>query len=424
MYDISISGKIVDPIDGVYEGTILIKGERIVEIINKTIENIDSKKHIQLTESSLLFPGFIDAHVHLREPGWEYKEDFFTGSLAAANGGVTTVADMPNLPRPTNSRSRIFEKRTLAKKSVIDILFFGAIFNSKDAKEMRDFVHAYKIYTSESTAAPGTSWQEVENQARIVSKLKKPVTFHSEDQFMINENKKKIIDSNPESHCEIRSEASEVSAIQNVVKIVKKYKLKANIAHLSTRGGLKIAQENKISCEVTSHHMFFNKNQMKDSFLRCNPPLRSDKSRKAMIKGIKKGYVKMFATDHAPHTKEEKQLSKAPEGIPGLDTYGNFVAWLIKEQKIKPETVAKITSFNPSHFFSVSDRARIKRDYIADLTVIDLTPAKVEKIYTKCQWSPYIGMEFPGYASYTIKKGKILKENGELKAQHSSTINL
>ena len=412
MYDISISGKIVDPIDGVYEGTVLIKGERISEVIKKTAENINSKKHIQLTESSLLFPGFIDAHVHLREPGWEYKEDFFTGSLAAANGGVTTAADMPNLPRPTNSRSRIFEKRNLAKKSIIGILFFGAVFNSKDAKEMRDFIHAYKIYTSESTAAPGTTWQEVENQSRIVSKLNKPVTFHSEDQYIINANKGKIKTTTPESHCEIRSEASEKSAVENVARLVKKYKLKANIAHISTKEGLRIAKENKISCEVTSHHMFFNKNQMKDNFLKCNPPLRSDKSRKAMTIGIKKGYVKMFATDHAPHTKKDKQRGEA--GIPGLDTYGNFVAWLIQKQKVKLQTAAKITSLNPSKLFSVSDRARIKRGYIADLAVIDLIPSKVEKIYTKCQWSPYLGMEFPGYVSYTIKKGRILKEDGNL----------
>src|SRR3989304_10532871 len=127
MYDIVITGKIVDPIDGIYEGTVLIKGERIVHVYDKIVEISDSKRHLQLNEKSLLFPGFIDAHVHLREPGWEYKEDFFTGSLAAVNGGVTTAADMPNLPRPTNSRSRIFEKRDLAKKSIIDILFFGAV---------------------------------------------------------------------------------------------------------------------------------------------------------------------------------------------------------------------------------------------------------------------------------------------------------
>ena len=161
MFDLVISGKLVDAVSGIREASIAIDGQRIAGIFNSPQP---ARREIILDERHLVFPGFIDAHVHMREPGWEHKEDFTTGGLAAINGGVTTVGDMPNLPRPTDSRERVFEKRQLAKKSAVDVLVFGGF--SSDAMRMAEFVDAFKIYTARTTGTDSVPWDKIEAQAK------------------------------------------------------------------------------------------------------------------------------------------------------------------------------------------------------------------------------------------------------------------
>lgn len=404
MNELSISGRIVDPLDGVYDATVLIRRGKIATISDKGLEG---KNVIQLTSSQLLFPGFIDTHVHMREPGWEYKEDFLSGSKAALHGGVTTVADMPNLPEPITTRDRLVRKMKVAGKSLVDVLHLGGVGHDLfNIKNLAALVPAFKIYTAKSTGELFLDgWGRIEEAVKIISKLEKPVTFHCEEQS--------IIDKDPS-----RPREAEIIAVEKVLEICKKYGTKVNIAHISVKEALEIVNENidqmQLTCEVAPHHVFFNRKDVKDSLMKVNPPLREKKDSEALLKELNKGKC-MIATDHAPHTLEEKNSANPPSGMPGLDTYGNFVLWLLVKQKIKPQTISKVTSLNAANYLGIKNKARIKENFAADLVILDKkgkTKIENKNLYTKCGWSAFDGMTFPGKVVCTIRNGVITAKDG------------
>ena len=403
MHDIVVSGKIVD-IDGIYEGCVAIKDGRIVRITKATEE---AKQIFELHESALIFPGFVDSHVHLGEPGWEYKEDFLTGSKAAINGGVTAVGDMPNLPEPIINRQRLLKKIELSKKALVDVMHLGGVGhgNLRDLRDMSQLVPAFEIFTAASTGDLTLSgWDEIEEATRIITALKKPITFHCEDA--------EIIAKNPE-----RPREAEIAAIEKVLALCREYGTKANIAHLSTKEGLDLVKENDdldIIYEITEHHMFFGKGNKEYASLnthmrKMNPPLRDVEDCKALIRNLKDGKC-MIGTDHAPHAWQEKTSPNPHSGLTGLDTYGNFVLWLLLKQKIPAETIARITSYNAARYFGISDMGRIKEGFKGSLTVLDTkgtTTISKENLKTKCGWSPFEGFTFPGKIAATIVNGRI-----------------
>lgn len=411
MFDLVISGKVVDPVDGVYDANLMIIKNKIEKIKDKAMT---AKHSIELASSQLIFPGFIDPHVHMREPGLEYKEDFLSGSKAALHGGVTTIGDMPNLPEPITNRKLLSRKQHLSKKALIDILHLGGLGSPSEIRELAALVPAFKIYTAESNRIRPLAWNEIEAATRLIASEKKPITFHCEDQEINDKAKEKLKNTSyPEKHCDERPPESEITAVQNAASICRKYNAKANIAHISTAKSVKIVNENNdiMTCEVTPHHLFFRKEDMRrrGNLLKVNPPLRSESERRALLRALKKDRIDMLATDHAPHTLQEK-FTSAPSGVPGLDTYGNFVLRLMIEKKIKPQRIAEITSYNAANYFGLTDRARIKEKFLANLVVLDMngkTTIKNENLQTKCKWSPFAGEKFPGHVVSTIVKGKV-----------------
>ena len=177
MFDMVISGKIVDA-KGTHNANIGIINGKIAKVSSSGLKG---KEELACTDSQLIFPGFIDPHVHFREPGWEHKEDFLTGSMAAIHGGVTTVGDMPNLPEPIINKERLLKKISLAQKSLIDILHIGGVnkHNINETREIANLISAFKIYTAESTGELTLNgWNQIEEATKIISQLKKPITFH------------------------------------------------------------------------------------------------------------------------------------------------------------------------------------------------------------------------------------------------------
>ncbi|MBI2971044.1 MAG: dihydroorotase family protein [Candidatus Aenigmarchaeota archaeon] len=415
MHDLAISGRVVDPLDGVYEATVLVsKGT-----IEKIAEQGKAKISIELASSQLLFPGFIDAHVHLREPGMEYKETFSTGANAALHGGVTTAGDMPNLPEPITTKERLLRKQQLAEKAAIDILHFGGVGSLQDIRALAPHVPAFKIFTTESNWSRALTWNEIEQSTRLIASLKKPITFHCEDQH-INEQAKETLKGKQYAwkHCDERPPESEISSVQKVAALCKKYNAAAHIAHISTADAVKIASESGLTCEVTPHHLFFRKEDMRTlgNLLKVNPPLRSDAERRALLRALKKGRISTLATDHAPHTLQEK-LSTGPSGMPGLDTYGNCVLWLMQEHNVQPELLARMTSHNAARYLNLKDRGRIKESFRADFAILDTqgtTVVRNKELYTKCGWSAFGGVEFPGRVINTIKNGVVLMKDGKV----------
>jgi len=415
MYDLILEGKIVDPVDGVRETRIAIKDNRIERID----DSLDGRQ--VLTTNGYVFPGFIDPHVHLRDFDWKYKEDYASGTRAALNGGVTTVIDMPNLPKPTINRERVLEKKArAARDAVADVYFYAGVSldNIVKLEELQDLVVGYKIFTCESTGNLYLPMDYFDNALQRIERTNKPVTVHCEDQ-KINDDLAQALEHTKYAgkHCDIRPAASEISAITKVVSAANFRKVPLNIAHISTATGLAIklsyGRKRPATCEVTPHHTYFTSDDMQayGAKLKTYPPFRSDSDKEALLRCLKEGKIEMLAADHAPHTLDDK--AKGAAGIPGLDDYGRFVSWLLKEQNIDPQRVAQFTSYNAAKLFGFTDRARIAEGFLADLTVIDFDepgkPKQPHKLYTKCGWSPYANEPFPGNASYVIRGGRVVK---------------
>ncbi len=421
-HDLVVEGTVVGP-EGPRSLEVGVSEGRISEIRK---QGLKGRRRISAGRA-LIFPGFIDVHVHMREPGWEQKEDFRSGSLAALHGGVTTVVDMPNNPTPTTTPAALEEKRKLAEaKSLVDVRFYGGVtagsLGTLDA--IKDRVAGYKIYLAKTTGDLTFPSGELERAFSLISKTKKPVSLHCEEQAVIDECSRKLNGARrPDAHCDMRPPRAEVDSVGKVVGALRAVKgLHANVCHASTSGALSLVESARsegmhIECEATLHHLYFNrKANLENPLLRTNPPLREEADRASLLEGVRDGRVSFLVTDHAPHTQEEK-CSQGLSGIPGLDDYGHIVSWLIRTAEAHPATIARVTSRKPASFAGLSDGGQIETGFRADFTILDISsPEKVtaEEVRSKCGWSPYEGIEFPGRVRWTIRGGEVLLDDYEL----------
>lgn len=427
-HDLIVEGRVVNP-DGIYEAQIGILDGYITEIKK---QGLKGERKIE-ARRCLVFPGFIDIHAHLREDSshkWDYKEDFKSGTAAALHGGITTVVDMPNTPLPGINYERIRKKKELARsksKGSIDVFFCAGVTesNMNTIAEMQKEVVAYKIYLAE-TGGLYIREETLPKAIRAVETTSKPAVVHCEDQRIIEKKREELHAKGEEwsrkgiIHSELRPEEAELSAVKKVLAAASaSADTKINIAHVSVYETLRIIRRyKKVHCEVTPHHLFFSKNDVlaKKAFLKMNPPLRTEENRRRLLEAFKAGEIDFLVTDHAPHTKDEKKsdILEAPAGVPNLDTYGNFVAWLIVRCDVHPELISRVCSYNPAIFLGLKDRGRIEAGKRANLTILDIqkqVKISSEHLYTKCGWSPFEGCEFPGTVRHTIFNGVVVSPN-------------
>lgn len=376
--------------DKVYVKNILIKNGKISKITNKE----QKADRIIDAKNNFVLPGLIDAHVHLREPGLTHKEDFLTGSMAAAKGGVTTFLDMPNTIPPTTTIEALEQKRSLAKKSVVNYGFnFGATEeNMADLKKAKN-IAAVKLYMDYTTGDLKVS--DVESIADIF-KTSKITIIHAE-----GENVK--------------------SAVEIAVK--SKTRNKIHFAHLSSQKELIYAKQNKIknqiTVEVTPHHLFMSDNELQHlgAFAEMKPRLKTEHDRKALWQGINDGIIDIIATDHAPHLKEEKETANYPFGVPGLETMLPLLLDALNSSKISLQTIMKLCCENPAKIFKIKNKGFIKEGYDADLVIVDLDKRQAvrnEDLLTKCKWSPFEGKILKGWPVMTFVNGNLVYDNGEI----------
>jgi len=435
---ISIEGNIVN-IDKTFRGRIEIGSDGLISAVGQQTGNADL-----VLKDELIFPGFIDLHVHAREcanHSQDYKEDFVTAGQAAINGGVVAFADMPNNPVPPVDDESYAEKLSLTKKSAVEILLYAGI--GPNTRPLRSApIHRltkepinghttqvttpYKVYMGKSVGDLFfNSFEELES---AISKYSgQNVSFHCEDPKILAANE------NQPTHEGRRPVEAEVSALDFALQMVEKYQLSGKICHVSTAEGLaKIIEAKKrgvkATVEVAPHHLYFDEESTRSvsiyrpntdahkwaHYMQVNPPIRqSRENRLALVAALKNGDIDYLATDHAPHTIEEKE--KGISGLTHLDTYGPFVSWLLQEQNFTPQEVARVCSFNPGNFmnqFLPVKYGSIAEGFVGSLSIIDMNrPIKIEKsmLKTKAAWSPFEGIEFPGRVAYTIIKGKIYK---------------
>jgi dihydroorotase len=420
-YDLVIEGKAVTP-SGAQELQIGVSEGKIAEIKKQGLNGV---RKISTPHTCVIFPGFIDAHVHLREPGWEQKEDFQSGTKAAIHGGVTTVFDMPNNPVPaTNARTVGAKVRLAASKAKVDVKFFGGVDGQlSDIEEIKNMVIGYKLYLAETTGNLRLSSEIAGAALAAVSRTKKPASLHCEEQSIIDRQSENLAGQDrPDLHCDLRPPRAEVESIRSVLAF--RGEAKVNICHVSTSDSLGLIGEARnhipeMACEVTLHHLFFSRNDMLNSqLLKTNPPLRSEADRIGMLEGLRAGSIDFLVTDHAPHTLVEKRENGAC-GVPGLDNYGNIVTWLIRNHDFSLDLIAAVCSGNQAKFFGLDDRGAIALGKRADFTLLDInSPDRVDAqaVKSKCGWSPYEGCEFPGRVRWTILQGRPLLEDFEFTA--------
>ncbi|HVG26554.1 MAG TPA: amidohydrolase family protein [Acidobacteriaceae bacterium] len=376
------------------------------------------------THGCIIFPGFGDLHVHAREDvsGRElYKEDFTTASAAAIHGGVTHFADMPNNPSAPIDDASYAAKERLTLNAPIHITLYGGI--GPGTHPLSRPV-PYKAFMGPSVGE--LFFSSAEQLEQTIARYRGcNVSFHCEDPLILSESR------GAATHEARRPAHAEISATRFALQLIERYDLAGKLCHFSTGEGLRdvlAAKERgvRVTCEVTPHHLFFDETMLHGEnrlALQMNPPLRGREDRLAMIEALRVGAIDYLATDHAPHTIEEKQ--KGTSGVPHLDTYGAFATWLMAEHGFSTQEIARVCAFNPGGFVREFlpqglgiGFGQIAPGFAGSLTILDLeTPYIVtrESLRTKCAWSPFEGFTFPGRVRHTVVLGRVHTPGGDVR---------
>jgi dihydroorotase len=362
-----------------------------------------------------IIPGLIDAHVHFRDPGATHKEDFLSGSKAAAAGGVTTVLDMPNNSPPTTTQERLHQKRELAKKSIVNygLYLLGCVENKDDLHQFLS-VPGIKVYLGSSTGNYLTD--DLGVFVQILENARVPVVAHAENEQLIKHFTEKFKES--QLHHKMRDNLCAAVGIAESTIAATHLQQQLHIAHMSTAEEVNFLRRNKtpnISCEVCPHHLFLNEQFFlkQQNYGKMNPPLRYQKDQDALWEGIADGLIDCVATDHAPHTKDEKNQSfwDAPCGVPGVQTMLPLLLNAVHERKLSLMDVVRLTSTNPSRIFHIEKRGALQPGYHADICIVDMQQNSVitnERQHSKCGWTPFHGLSVKGSIVMTLVNGQVV----------------
>jgi dihydroorotase len=371
----------------------------------------------------LVFPGLIDAHVHFRDPGLTYKEDFRTGSAAAAAGGFTTVIDMPNTNPATNTPYDFQEKLKIAgKKSLVD---FGVHAGVQDPTNIRGLAElkpvSFKIFMDLVDTA---FLMEVFGELSRVDGTP-IISLHSEDRNITRHCTRlmKKEGSQVELYAKARPSVAESVAVATALSMADYFGLKTHICHVSSKESLKLINQAQnegcpVTTEITPHHLFLDLDYLQKfgTLAKTNPPLRSARH-KLGIADLP--HLDIIGTDHAPHTLEEKNENvwDAPPGVPGLETTLPLLLTQINRGQISIDDIKRLLCENPARIFNIPGKGFIREGMDADLVVVDLkreNTIKAEDFKSKAKYSPFEGFKVKGMPVLTLVRGRVVMEEGEI----------
>ncbi len=390
------------------------EGESIVEMgtgLETDGETIDA-------EGKLLLPGMIDSHVHFREPGLSDKETWSSGSRSAAAGGVTTVFDQPNTDPPTIDAQGYDLKADLAAASLVDYAINGGVTDAWRPDELleRPIGALGEVFLADSTGEMGIDTDRYREAVRRASDAEVPITVHAEDATVFDESATNRTDADAWSA--YRTAEAEVRAIEHACAVADDLGAAVHIAHTSTPEGADVASDMEMTCEVTPHHLFLSRDDLEGlgTLGRMNPPLRSERRREAMFRRLVDGRIDIVATDHAPHTLEEKDADiwNAPSGVPGVETALPLLLEAARNGQIGYERVRDVTAANVAEIFGLERKGRIEAGAHADLVLVDpddSVPIHGEALHSKCGWTPFEGRRgvFP---ELTMVRGTVAFRDG------------
>lgn len=409
----------------VYEGCLGIESGKIVAITKDS--SMLHSSDVFDAKGLLVIPGLIDVDTHFRVPGMEHKEDFYTGTSAAAAGGITTVLDMPNTNPPTTTKKRLEEKKTLVEKNaVVDYGFhFAASVDNQNEIETVNDVASVKFFMAGHETTPTTVDDEgiLFEEFSILKKRGMIASVHAENQRLIKYLKEKYKNREDfEAFNESRNNLVVHLATAEVIELARYIGNRVHICHSSTKEELELIGTAKksgvnITCEVVPYHLFLTKDDATKlgAHGKVSPALKSKDDQKALWDGIENGVVDCIASEHTPHTKEEKEKGvwEAPAGMPGNET----MLPLLISSGLSLNKIVKLTSENPAKIFGIKDKGRIALGYDADLVFLDPKEewvVKGDELKTKCRWSAFEGKKLKGKSQFTMIRGRLVYEKGDI----------
>jgi dihydroorotase len=420
-----INGQIVDCSIAIEEG-------KIQKIGRETqMPNADQKNDLH---SLLVLPGLIDEHVHLRDEGKAYKEDFASGTAAAAAGGFTTVLDMPNNEPVTMSAETLRNRRRIAQSKILVNVGLYSEFPTK-VSEIKDIVAegavAFKLFMGNQIGGLNIDDdQSLQEAFTEVAQLKVPVAVHAEDRILLFANEEKLRLSKKTAtadYLRAHTEVVEVKAIQRLLKLSDRTTVRLHFCHVSTQEGLKAIVEAKKSgrnqtCEVTPNHLLLSSNDLKiyGNLVIMAPPLRDKNNVEALWKGIEDGSVDTIGSDHAPHTLSEKSADNVWSvkiGVPGLETTLPLMMNMVKKNRLTLAQTVHLLAEKPAEIFGLRDRGRLEAGKNADLTMVDFNreyKIDASKFKSKAKYSPYDGWDVQGMVTKTMVNGQIVFDDREI----------
>ncbi len=387
-----------------------------------TIKKILSgDKHFRFTRE-LILPAGIDVHVHFRDPGMMHKETFYSGSVAAAFGGISCVFDMPNTnPASLNPELLIEKQRMANRKSIVDFGLYAGLSKDILTKDELNFqlgrtCHGFKLFLGETTNSLTIPPELIQPILEKIKPVNKPVFVHAEDNNCLQ--KHKIIEKNLLDHHNARPPECETTAINLLCSALKSVKIPTHICHVSSSSAVNLLQKNipNLTYGITPHHSLLHiaMDKKPRSWFKMNPPLRPKTDQQQLFETVKNGNVFLLESDHAPHSLNEKAVSfqEAPCGVPGVETiYPLFLA-LAEKQQMTYQRVISLLSERPAHLFQLS-KGIITPNYDADIIVIDrkkLINIKNDSLHTKAGWSPYEGYHALFPSTVFIRGTTVIKD--------------
>ncbi|WP_413577952.1 dihydroorotase [Bdellovibrio sp. HCB290] len=409
-----------------------ITNGRITKIREKIFDTAPSM--IDATGLHVL-PGVIDSQVHFREPGLTHKEDLETGTKAAVLGGVTSIFEMPNTNPATTSVQHFHDKLNLAKdRAHANYAFFvGAGHDNVGILQNLEILphcSGIKIFMGSSTGS-----LLVEDDAtleNILNQGHRRVIVHSEDEMRLRERRHIAVEmADVHYHPVWRDVETAVSSTNRLLKLARKTGRKIHVLHVSTAEEMDILQSAKdiATVEVLPQHLTLYAPDCYDrlgTYAQQNPPIREKRHLDRLWKALQDGTVDVIGSDHAPHTREEKDrpYPSSPSGVPGVQTLVPIMLNHVNEGRLSLQKFVELVTENPCRVFNVKNKGRLREGYDADITIVDMKKQMTidnSMMASRCGWTPFHGMQVTGWATHTVVSGKLAMAHGEIVEAHSGT---
>jgi dihydroorotase len=425
-FDLLIRGGIVATPNGIAEGDVGVIGGRIA-----AIGSLGGAKAAEVFEARGLhvLPGVIDSQCHFREPGNAHKEDLESGSRAAVLGGVTGVFEMPNTYPPTTTRAAMEDKLARAAERMhCDYAFYigatPANLGALGELERMPGVAGVKAFLGSST---GTLLLDHESDiAAMLKSGRRRVAVHSEDEDRLKARKHLAVKGDPRSHPVWRDAEAARMSTERVIRLARAAGRRLHVLHVTTADEIPLLADAKelVTAETTPQHLTLAAPECYErlgTYAQMNPPIRDEAHRAALWDAVNQGVIDVIGSDHAPHTREEKDKTypDTPSGMPGVQTLVTLLLDHVNAGRLTLERFIDLTSAGAARIFGIAGKGRIARGYDADFTIVDLKAKKrIENswIASKCGWTPFDGMETTGWALVTVIRGRIVMRDRALVA--------